>query len=50
VSAPIEWDELDDPELTPGRWDIRSIVDRVRERGDPFRGVLEDAQELPPIA
>ncbi len=36
VSAPISWDELDDPELRPGRWDIRSIFDRLHERGDLF--------------
>jgi bifunctional non-homologous end joining protein LigD len=50
VSAPIAWDELDDPELRPDRWDILSIVERVRERGDLFSGVLSDPQELPPLA
>jgi bifunctional non-homologous end joining protein LigD len=49
VSAPITWDELDDPELRPDRWDIVSIIDRVGERGDLFSGVLSDPQELPPL-
>ncbi len=49
VSAPITWDELDDPELRPDRWTIRSILPRVAERGDLFAGVLTDAQELPAL-
>jgi bifunctional non-homologous end joining protein LigD len=49
VSVPIAWEELDDPALRPDRWDIRSAIDRIAERGDPFRGVLELAQTLPPL-
>jgi bifunctional non-homologous end joining protein LigD len=46
---PITWDELDDPSLRPDRWTIRTALDRIAERGDPFAGVLADEQELPPI-
>ena len=49
VSMPIEWDELDDPELRPDRWTIRTAMQRVAERGDLFVPVLGDEQELPPI-
>jgi bifunctional non-homologous end joining protein LigD len=49
VSAPIEWDELDDPELRPDGFTIRTILDRVAERGDPFRTVLNADQTLPPL-
>jgi bifunctional non-homologous end joining protein LigD len=49
VSTPIEWDELDDPKLRPDRWTIRSVVDRIRERGDLFRDVLEHHQRLPEL-
>ncbi len=49
VSAPITWDELDDPELRPDRWNIETILPRVAERGDLFSGSLEVEQELPPI-
>ncbi|MFB9733343.1 hypothetical protein [Ornithinimicrobium kibberense] len=38
VSAPIAWDELEDPELRPDRWTVRTILDRLAERGDLFRG------------
>ena len=50
VSSPISWNELDDPELRPGRWTIRTIVDRVADCGDLFRGALFTQQELPPLA
>ncbi len=49
VSVPITWDELDDPELRPDRWDLRTIVERVEERGDLFAGALELEQELPAL-
>ena len=49
VSAPITWDELDDPTLRPGNWDIRSVIERVQTLGDLFSGVLGDPQALPPL-
>ncbi|HYY10206.1 MAG TPA: DNA polymerase ligase N-terminal domain-containing protein [Kineosporiaceae bacterium] len=49
VSAPISWDELDDPSLRPDGFTVRSIVGRLRERGDLFAGVLREAQHLPPL-
>ena len=49
VSAPIAWDELDDPELRPDRWTIRTILDRVAVVGDLFAGAQTDLQELPPV-
>ena len=49
VSVPIEWDELDDPELRPDRWTIRTVLDRLATRGDPFRALLGAAQRLPTL-
>jgi bifunctional non-homologous end joining protein LigD len=49
VSAPIEWDELDDPSLRPDSFTIRDFPSRVAERGDPFLPVLTAPQVLPPI-
>jgi len=49
VSAPITWDELDDPDLRPNRWTVRTIVERVERVGDLFAGAQTDAQELPPL-
>jgi bifunctional non-homologous end joining protein LigD len=49
VSAPISWDELDDPDLTPDAFTISTIIDRVAERGDLFHAVLDHPQRLPPL-
>jgi bifunctional non-homologous end joining protein LigD len=50
VSAPIEWEELDDPSLRPDGFTVRDVLDRVAERGDLFRSVLTTDQRLPSIA
>jgi bifunctional non-homologous end joining protein LigD len=49
VSVPIEWDELDDPDLRPDRWTIATVLDRVAERGDPMGPALTDPQVLPSL-
>ena len=50
VSVPIAWEELDDPDLRPDRWTVRTVLDRLAEKGDPFRTLLGAAQELPEIS
>jgi bifunctional non-homologous end joining protein LigD len=47
VSMPIGWHELEDPELRPDRWTIRTAFERLAERPDPFRGALVLDQVLP---
>ncbi|MFZ2118840.1 MAG: DNA polymerase ligase N-terminal domain-containing protein [Pseudonocardiaceae bacterium] len=47
VSVPIGWDELQDPDLRPDRWTIRTVIDRVRSVGDPLAPLIGRAQELP---
>jgi bifunctional non-homologous end joining protein LigD len=49
VSAPIEWDELDDPDLRPDAFTVRTMPQRLAERGDLFAGLLTHAQHLPPL-
>ncbi|PZS40710.1 MAG: ATP-dependent DNA ligase [Pseudonocardiales bacterium] len=49
VSVPISWDELQDPELRPDRWTIRTVIDRVRLTGDPLAPLIGRAQELPAL-
>jgi bifunctional non-homologous end joining protein LigD len=49
VSAPISWEELDDPDLRPDGWTIRTIVERVERVGDLFAAAQTDAQVLPPV-
>ena len=49
VSAPIAWDELEEPDLRPDRWTIRTILERIGERGDLFAAALGLEQLLPPL-
>ena len=49
VSIPIHWDELDDPDLAPDRWTIRTAVARAAEAGDPLRDLVDDPQVLPEL-
>ena len=47
VSAAITWEELDEPWLRPDAFTVRTVLDRIAERGDPFRTVLAADQVLP---
>jgi bifunctional non-homologous end joining protein LigD len=47
VTTPIEWDELDDPDLRADSFTMRTVLDRLAERGDPFRPLLQTRQTLP---
>lgn len=49
VSAPITWEELDDPMLAPDRWAIRSFPARVKAVGDLFAPALTVVQALPSL-
>ncbi|HEX2063081.1 MAG TPA: DNA polymerase ligase N-terminal domain-containing protein, partial [Acidimicrobiales bacterium] len=47
VSVPIAWEELDDPELHPDRWTIRTVLERVHAVGDPLAPLIGQHQQLP---
>lgn len=49
VSVPITWDELDDHDLTPDRWTLRTVLDRLAAAGDPLAPLIGMAQELPEL-
>ena len=49
VSVPIDWDELDDDELRPDRWTIRTMLDRLEKVGDPLRPLIGLRQSLPTL-
>jgi hypothetical protein len=46
VSAPIDWDELDDPDLRPDAFTIRTLPARIAEKGDLFG----NPQRLPTLS
>ncbi|MDQ6927443.1 MAG: ATP-dependent DNA ligase [Actinomycetota bacterium] len=49
VAVPIEWDELDDPDLRPDRWTMATVLDRLAERGDPLAPFIGRRQQLPAL-
>jgi len=49
VSVPITWDELDDPDLRPDRWTIRTVPTRLAVAGDPLRPLIGLEQPLPAL-
>jgi bifunctional non-homologous end joining protein LigD len=49
VSVPIEWEELDDPELSSDRFTVRSLPERLARVGDPLARMLEAPQRLPEL-
>jgi len=45
VSTPFRWDEVDD-KLDPADYTMQTVVERVREHGDLYAGVLTTRQSL----
>jgi bifunctional non-homologous end joining protein LigD len=49
VSVPITWEELDDDDLRPDRWTIRTAPDRLAAAGDPLAPLIGLQQRLPKL-
>ena len=49
VSVPIRWEELDDPELRPDRWTLRTVGERLAAAGDPLAPLIGRHQQLPKL-
>jgi bifunctional non-homologous end joining protein LigD len=49
VSVPIEWEELDDPDLRPDRWTVDTVLQRVADHGDPLGPLIGRPQDLPAL-
>ncbi|HVL07086.1 MAG TPA: DNA polymerase ligase N-terminal domain-containing protein [Acidimicrobiales bacterium] len=49
VSVPVRWDELDDADLRPDRWTIRTVLDRLAGAGDPLAPLIGRHQALPKL-
>jgi bifunctional non-homologous end joining protein LigD len=46
VSAPLEWDEVEKKKISVKDFTIGNMLERVREKGDFFKAVLTDKQDL----
>jgi bifunctional non-homologous end joining protein LigD len=49
VSVPIRWEELEDPDLQPDGWTVRTVIDRVQAVGDPLAPLVGRQQQLPAL-
>jgi bifunctional non-homologous end joining protein LigD len=49
VSAPLEWHDLDDPDLRPDCWTIESMPRRLDDKGDLYAPARDLAQTLPDL-
>ncbi|MEU9283671.1 non-homologous end-joining DNA ligase [Streptomyces sp. NPDC048275] len=46
IATPLEWDELDDPELGPRRWTLRTLPERLDKYGDAWKGLSHCRRSL----
>jgi bifunctional non-homologous end joining protein LigD len=49
VATPLRWDELDDPQLSAGRWTLRTVRPRLERGGDPWADIAAGAGALPRV-
>ena len=47
VATPLAWEELSDPDLSPQRWTLATVPERLAAGGDPWAGIGAAAAELP---
>jgi bifunctional non-homologous end joining protein LigD len=47
VATPLEWDELDAPDLRADGWTIATLPARLAERDDPWANMARRARSLP---
>jgi bifunctional non-homologous end joining protein LigD len=48
VATPLSWEELDDPDVGPRHWTLRTLPGRLNAVGDPWRGLGRRRRSLGP--
>jgi bifunctional non-homologous end joining protein LigD len=46
VATPLDWDEVDDPDLGPRSYTLANIFRRLGQKADPWQGMFEGAASL----
>ncbi|WP_369393774.1 non-homologous end-joining DNA ligase [Streptomyces sp. CG1] len=46
IATPLDWDELDDPDLGPRRWTLRTLTERLDKYSDPWKGLSRCRRSL----
>ena len=49
VSTPLHWEEVEDPDLTPGRFTMSSVLERLADVDDPWSGFGRHRYGLGPM-
>jgi bifunctional non-homologous end joining protein LigD len=47
VATPLRWDELEDRDLRPDAWTLRTVRERLERVGEPWAGIARTAGALP---
>jgi bifunctional non-homologous end joining protein LigD len=48
VATPLDWDELDSPDLEPRRYTVQNMFRRLGRKPDPWAGIERHARKLAP--
>lgn len=48
IATPLDWQELDSPDLQPHRYTVRNLFRRLAQKPDPWAKIQENAQSLAP--
>lgn len=46
VATPIDWEEVKDPKLNSQRYTYKTVFNRLKKKGDPWKGIEKHAQSL----
>jgi len=46
VATPLDWGELEDGDLSPRKWTLRSVGERLASKGDPWADIARHARAL----
>ena len=47
VATPLAWEELSDADLSAQSWTVRTVGERLAERGDPWADISRHARAMP---
>lgn len=47
VATPLDWEEISDGELMPGRYHIRNMFRRLGQKRDPWKNIQSSARPIP---
>lgn len=46
VAVPLDWDEVDDPDLRGNSYTIENVLQRIARKDDPWKGLMRHARSL----